>query len=166
MLQLNEHFPTTVEFDPYIPIKITFGSWDVSLEGTGYWITGDSEQQYIEIGAAEERGVIRSITLVLIKEINLEIKTFPDVRLVPGIPIFKALKYDKNFLVKEDGPIEMFVGKDKLQIFFSRNTVFLGLISDRAVCFFDEDHLFCGFEVSDITHHERQILEENFINRK
>ncbi|TET06843.1 hypothetical protein E3J79_00590 [Candidatus Dependentiae bacterium] len=168
MLQIKgitDCLPVAVELDPYVAININFGSWDPSLEPTAYWRAGDLEKQFIEIGVAENKGIIRSITLVLIKKIILEDKIFPEIQLKLGIPVFEKLDYDKNRLFDEVGHLEMFVGKDKLQVFFSHNKITSGLVCDRVICLFDKDNNFCGFEVSDITEKEMNILKENFINR-
>lgn len=162
---LSSCIPIAVEFDPYTAININFGSWDPWLEATAYWRTGDLKEQLIEIGIATEKAIIRSITLVLIKKIIIKDKIFPKIHLETGIPVFEKLNYDKNLLFDEVGPIEMYVGTDKLQVLFSLNTITLGLVCDRVICLFDNNKNFCGFEVNNITSEEKAVLEENFVQR-
>jgi len=166
MLHIKKSYECLVEFDPYIALKVTFGIKNYLTENTAYWRTGDFENQFIEIGVSEEQGTLRSITLVLIKQINLEIKDLPEIQLTPGIPAFEKINYDKNLLFDEIGSLEMRVGKNKLQVFFSDNSIVSGFVCNRVTCLFDKEGIFCGFEVADITQDERMILEENFINRK
>jgi len=168
MLQIKsitDCVPIAVEFDPYIAVNVNFGTWDLSLEKTIYWRTGDLKKELIEIGISENKRIIRSITIVLIKKINIEEKKFAAVQLKQGIPIFDKINYDKNHLFDEVGPLEMFIGKEKLQVLFSHNEITLGLACDRVTCLFDKDNNFCGFQVANLTDKELNTLKENFIVR-
>lgn len=168
MLQLkriDKCIPIIVKFDPYIAVKIIFGLDIYWIDSIAYWRSGDFRNQLIEVGVSEDIGVIRKITLVDIKKIILEDKIFPEIQLKLGIPVFEKLDYDKNLLFDEIGPLEMFIGEDKLQVLFSHNKITSGLVCNRVICLFDKDRNFCGFEVSGITEEEMNILKENFINR-
>jgi len=154
-----------IEFDSYIAVKIIFGTDIYWIDPIAYWRSGDFTNQLVEVGVSEKIGVIRKITIVDIKKIILENKSFPRIQLKQGIPVFDSLNYDKNLLFDEIGPLEMFVGKEKLQVLFSHNKIIFGLVCDRVICLFDKDNNFCGFEVSNITDKEMNTLKENFINR-
>ena len=71
----------SIEYDLYIPINIKFGIWNVLLEPTIYWRTGDLKKSLIEIGFGKIKNEIRSITLVICDkvceagEIHTKIKT-------------------------------------------------------------------------------------------
>jgi len=155
----------SIEFDSYIAIKVIFGENPNWIERTAYWRTGNFIDELIEIGVGNELGVIRKITIVGIKEIyqnNFNSHTTP---LRKGIPVFERINYNKNLIFDEKGPLEMFVGNDKVQVFFSHNKISSGLVCDRVTCLFDKDNNFCGFEVAKITEKEMGILKENFIDR-
>ena len=168
MLQLKKIdncLPIITEFDPYVPVKIIFGTDIYWADQIAYWRSGNFEDQLIEVGVSQTSGVIRKITLVATKKINIEEKNFAAVQLKQGIPIFDKINYDKNHLFDEVGPLEMFIGKEKLQVLFSHNEITLGLTCDRVMCLFDKDNNFCGFEVTNITEKESKVLKENFITR-
>lgn len=118
MLHSKKSYECVVEFDPYIALKLVFCPRYHSIERTAYWRSGDFQNQYIEIGVSEEQGVLRKITLELIKQISLEIRVLPEIKLVPGVPAFEKLNYDKHLFFDEVVPLKMFVGKDKLQVLF------------------------------------------------
>jgi len=155
----------TIEFDQYIPIKLIFGDRGPWIEPSAYWRSGNLDTELIEIGIGSEHGILRKITIVLIQKIGFHLNDYSKINCKSGIPIFRKINYDRNFLFDENGPLEMFVGKDKVQVLFSHNKITSGLVCDRVTCLFDKDDNFCGFEVADITDAEMSILKENFIDR-
>jgi len=153
-----------VEFDPYIAINVIFGDNSYWIERTAYWRTGNFINELIEIGIGNELGIIREITLVGIKNISNHSIELQEIILQHGIPVFEKINYNKNLIFDENGPLEMFVGNDKVQVLFSHNKITSGLVCDRVICLFDKDNNFCGFEVADVTDAEMSILKENFID--
>lgn len=76
MLQLKKisnSINETIEFDYYIPLKITFGYVDASMDGNLYWRTGNIKQTLLlEIGFGKVYGTIRSITLVCKPKVEIK----------------------------------------------------------------------------------------------
>jgi len=157
--------PIKVTIDEYIPLKVIFGEWNSSLEPTVYWQSGDLKKNLIEVGFGEKKGVIRFITLVLIKNITKNKMKISCDKYSLGIPVFERNFFDKSFLLEEKGQLEMIMDGDNIYILLSGSEIDSKIICDRVTFFLNKDKFFCGFEVSNITDKEMNTLKENFINR-
>ncbi len=161
---IEDPVQTKTMFDEYIPVNIVFGDCRNSVIRTAYWFLRD-KGAILEVGVESNRGILRSITLVDIKKVFLESKNFQEILLKKGVPVFEKVNYDENFFYDEKGNLEMYVGKDKIQILFSLNKITSGLTCGRITCLFDQDKNFCGVQVSQMSSQEMEILKTNFIDR-
>lgn len=153
-----------IEFDDYIPINIEFGKWNISIEPTIYWRTGDFNNTLIEVGVGSEKGILRSITLILAKHINI-IEHNDELNpnnLMEGIPIIKIEGGLKNTYTDQKGKLDLLLYNNKIKIVFSNTDVKSCIKSDR-VCFgIDENDFISYIEIVDISEYERNKLLEFF----
>lgn len=156
--------PINVEFDIYIPINIEFGMWDVSLEPTIYWRTGDLKKSLIEIEIGSKKGIIRSITLTQVNDIydvNKE-NIFNEVPITEGIPVLEIENYNenKNIFTDELKDFQVCINNDKVYILLSHQEVVSVIKNDRVSFGLDKNNLICAIQVDKITSDEKfQIMQ-------
>ncbi|MEC1606563.1 hypothetical protein [Bacillus halotolerans] len=150
-----------IEFDVYTPINIEFGNWNISEDKTVYWRTGDFKKSLIEIGFAQKKGEIRSITLTLCesvyksKEWNIE-----NIEPIKGVPVFSVDRQQNEMYIDEKGILNVYISDKTVYIQFSAHEV-ESLIENNHVLFcLDSDDNFCGVIINDVGDNEINILEQ------
>ncbi|PLS10239.1 hypothetical protein CUU63_01045 [Bacillus halotolerans] len=150
-----------IEFDVYTPINIEFGNWNISEDKTVYWRTGDFKKSLIEIGFAQKKGEIRSITLTLCesvyksKEWNIE-----NIEPIKGVPVFSVDRQQNEMYIDEKGILNVYISDKTVYIQFSAHKV-ESLIENNHVLFcLDSDDNFCGVIINDVGDNEINILEQ------
>ena len=156
--------PIGIEIDYYVPINIIFGEWDPSIEPTACWYTGNLKNTLLEVGLGEEKGKIRFITLVGIKDIRKDTVKISCDKVLTGLPAFETKAYnEKNLLVEEPGPLKMIIDQNNVYILFSDNEIDSEIICGQVAFFLDKDNFFCGVKVENLSDSEIQFLEDNFL---
>lgn len=166
MLKVTEYKESqsiNIEYDVYTPINIEFGTWNISKEPTIYWRTGDFKKSLIEIGVGKYIGNIRSITLTLsekvhkMENLNLDMK---NITLIKGIPNFQVGEYADKTYIDENSKLNTYIGIDKVLISFSENDIVSIVQNDNVGFALDINKMVCGFILSGMLEHEKNILEE------
>lgn len=165
MLKVKENLnivPVNIEFDMYIPINIEFDMWDISLEPTKYWRTGDLKKSLIEIGIGSKKGIIRSITLTQVSNIHddNQISISNEIPVTRGIPVLEIENNDENIFTDEFRNFDVFINNDKLYILFSHNEIVEVIKNDRLSFGLDKNNVICVIEVDKLTPDEKfQIMQ-------
>lgn len=151
-----------VEFDMYIPLNIEFGSWDVSLEPTIYWRTGDFKKSLIEIGIGSRKGAIRSVTLTQVNsiyDIN-EKDNLKEIPITEGIPVVEVGNLSENNFTDELKDFKVCIDDNKINIHLSQSEVVSLIKNDRVSFGLDKNNLICFIKVNKLTAEEKfQIMQ-------
>ncbi len=118
--------PAIIEFDPYVPLNIKWGTWNEIEEGSIYYRYGDLKHSLLEISIGSATRKLRSVTLVCIKEINVNSETYNvDIPVEDfKIPIFSTNDADSNIHVD---------ASDFLRLDLYSNAISMSINSDEAI---------------------------------
>lgn len=152
-----------IQIDPYIPIKIKFGRWNLANEETKYWRTGDFKKSLLEVGIASKSGVIRSITLVEAEHINLDSERIINytVDTQSGVPVFDMSSWENSNRIDENGLLQVNFCERCLQIIFSENEIRTQVINERVKFGLDVNGGLCFIEVINLSEKEKYELKDS-----
>lgn len=113
----------SVEIDPYVPLKVTWGRWNPRLESYVYWRTGDLKKSMLEVGLVKNSGIIRLITLVMAKG---ELDANPPARKLAasqqlGNPNIDMLGWPEGAYYDSPGPLQVKLSSDSATILWSHS---------------------------------------------
>lgn len=163
---ISEIVPARIETDYYVPINIIFGEWSSAIEPSACWYTGNLKTTLLEVGIGAEKGKIRFITLVVIKDVIKDAVKISCDKVLTGLPVFETKAFnEKNLFVKEQGPLKMIIDQNNVYILFSDNEIDSKIICGKVAFFLDKDNFFCGVKVENLSDSEIQFLEDNFLNK-
>jgi hypothetical protein len=163
---LSKPLKEDINIDIYIPLNI---KWNTNLqlgESNLYWRSGDLKTSLIEIGLEPNNGVINSITLSLVSDIDLK-ESFPDdigenIPIQKGLPAFKISDWPKNGYKNDIKAFKVCLNNNgQLYIFFC-NTYKLSskIISGRVNFGFDEQEYLCFFGINNLSNIEIKQLKD------
>lgn len=152
-----------IQIDPYIPIKIKFGKWNLVNEETKYWRTGDFKKSLLEVGIASKGGIIRSLTLVEAESINLDSERIINytVDTQSGIPVFDLSSWENSNRIDENGFLQVNFCERCLQIIFSDNEIRTQVVNERVKFGLDENGELCCIEVINLSDKEKYELKDS-----
>ncbi|SDD86921.1 hypothetical protein SAMN04488126_101355 [Bhargavaea beijingensis] len=154
---------TNVEIDVYIPINIEFGTWNVSVEPTIYWRTGDFKKSLIEIGVGKDSGDIRSVTLTVCENVywkDYGHQCLSDKKRIVGLPIIQTNQENDVTYQDNKGNLEVFLGERTVYIKFSENEVVSFIKNENVEFGIDHEHRICSVLLNGINEGEKSILDE------
>lgn len=156
IVNLKSTITEKIEVDPYVPVKIRWGQWDLTLEPTIYWRTGDFKNSLVEIGIASKSGIIRSFTVVYTKDIFLggtQVQWSKSDE--EGTPVFNISEWTESGRLDENGLAEIHYNGSELSVLLSRNTITRRVVSGR-VCFdLDNTANLCAITVFSLSEDEK-----------
>ncbi len=139
--------------DPYIPIKVKFGSFYSWEDITHYVRFGDLRNSMLEVGYSAETGIIHSIALVGANEINFNEEFSSEVGAVEeGIITFNTEDFGEKFsrdiiskvnVTTSKNEIRLSISEDEVVRFVQNGAVKFGLNELDEICCF----VVCGFTV-------------------
>lgn len=124
MLQITGFLPSlpeVVDTDPYVPINIAWGNPSNSVDTLIYWRSGDLSRSLIEIGL-DARGVIRSLTLVMVPQVSTNSSTPIEITEQLGLPICNIEKWESKTHYDDPHPFSAAVGRNHLSIEFENSS--------------------------------------------
>ncbi len=155
----------TVIIDPYIPINVKFGHFEIWEEPAHYIRFGDFRHSMLEVGFGSENGTIRSINLIGAKEIYIEKETHLEKELdfeikncEDGLIVFNV----EDYVDKKTTDI-----KSELVVTTYKNDIALSFSNDELVRFVQNGKVkfglnqldeICCFIVSDLNEGQMEKL--------
>ena len=161
VVKVNSAIAEKIELDPYVPVKIRWGQWNLIAEPTIYWRTGDFKNYLVEIGIASKSGIIRSFTVVHTKDILLDATQVAWPKSIEeGTPEFNIREWSESGRRDEKGIAKIHFNGSELSMILSKNTITKKVISGR-VCFgLDNESNLCVISVFGLFEEEKaQILD-------
>jgi hypothetical protein len=162
IINLVSTLDESLEIDPYIPVKIRWGQWNLIDEPTIYWRVGDFKNSLVEIGVSSNSGLIRSFTFVCSKDIfltNAQVlwpKSYDE-----GTPMFDISEWPENGRLDEQGLAEIYFNGDDLSVLFSHSLIIKKTTVSGRVCFgFNNDNNLCAIKIFDLTEEEKEQIKD------
>lgn len=149
------------EIDPYVPLKIRWGEWNIIEEHTLYWRTGSLKKSLLEIGIASRTGLIRSVTIIHCDKIFFDREVIGST--VPeetGTPVFDIRRANSRDVVDDPGIFEIIYETNKLSLTLSKNRITKNLISGRVRFGLDSGSNVCMIHIAVFNESESEKLKD------
>lgn len=111
------------ESDMYIPIDLKFGCENYAIDRIVYWRTGDFKRSLLEVGIGEDKGEIRSITLVVCDKVYKKECDFKLEKTLLGCPVVDLGVHGEKKVIDEHGELEVYIDDDRVTILFSKSKI-------------------------------------------
>ncbi|GFZ32148.1 hypothetical protein CSC2_26740 [Clostridium zeae] len=161
VVKMNSTIAEKIEIDPYVPVKIRWGQWNLVKEPTIYWRTGDFKNSLIEIGIASKSGVIRSFTIVHSKDIFLDSTHIEFTKsYVEGTPMFDLSNWPESGRLDESGIVEIHYNEGELTVILSKNTVTTKIVSGRIYFGLDTNSNVCAIGICEFSDMEKVQISD------
>lgn len=104
-----------VDIDYYVPVSAYFeDSYNLINEGIVYWRTGDIERSLIEIGIGSNTGVLKKITLTVIKNVILSGVVVNCNKVEVGVPVFDVSIIPQKGIYDYINDFQVYLGEDTI----------------------------------------------------
>jgi hypothetical protein len=161
VFELSDKVFEKIEIDPYIPIKIKWGDWDILVEETIYWRTGDFKKSLIEIGIASKSGLLRSLTVVHSDKIYFKEKSMNLTDAIEeGIPKFIISDWPECGRKDECGLFEIYYQEDEVNLILSTNKVSKKVVSGKVSFGLDDISNVCIVSINELSSEEKIQIKD------
>ena len=161
LLKVDQVVKEKIKVDDYIPIKVVWKELEEYPEPIINWRTGEIDNSFFEIGLSEATGMIRSLTLVSLKEISYSpIQNCTNIKEEEGTPVFYIKDKKNDYVIDDFGMLKVQFYNGQLDIIFSDNNVKKRIISGRIYFYTDNDMNLCKISICSLTDQEKAQVED------
>ncbi|WP_078557064.1 hypothetical protein [Bacillus alkalicellulosilyticus] len=150
-------------FDNYIPLSVRWDSNSRIENSNLFFRTGDLESTLLEIGIEPSKGIINSITLTLVNDIEIiDHNFFENIPGKTGLPAFNILNWGESRYRDELMNFKLLFSQENLYIIFSGNLkVSNKIVSERVSFGFNEENILSFISIENLTKLEIEKLKES-----